>query len=186
MVEDNLPQNLPVEIQAHIKVKKYIDARKLNSPEDIDLFNKILLFAMPKVPLKKFPRNQEPEELHLNNRRFRPPPLYYRVYKYDKWIGQNPPKQDAGHQEIAGARNPEGLNPQAVKPVDRANIEVDPDDPEYSDEEEIRGFYDFISDDDDNNGNNNDDDDDGDIDDDDDDDDGPTAVVVEAAVHANF
>ena len=184
MVEDNLPQNLPVEIQAHIKAKKYIDARKLNSPEDIDLFNKILLFAMPKVPLKKFPRNQEPEELHLNNRRFRPPPLYYRVYRYDKWIGQNPPKQDAAHQEPAGERNPEGLNPQAaadvkpVRPVDRANIEIDPDDPEYSDEEEIQGFYDFISDDDDNNGN--------DDDNDDDDDDGPTAVVVKAAVHANF
>ena len=189
-MEDNLPQNLPVEIQAHIKAKKYIDARKLNSPEDIDLFNKILLFAMPKVPLRKFSGNEEPEELHLNNRRFRPPRLYYRVSKYDKWTGQNQPKQDATHQELASARNPEGLNPQAaadvkpVRPVDRANIEIDPDDPGYSDEEEIQGFYDFISDDDDyNDYNGNHDDDD---DDDDDDGSGPRAVVVEAALHANF
>ena len=80
------------------------------------------------------------------------------------------------HDQI---RNAERLNSDAVKNVNRANIEVDPEDPGYFDDDEVNGFHDWDSSDD--NG-----------DDDDDDDDssdganaGPMTVVVEAAVHAD-
>ena len=53
-----LPMNLPKVVQAHLKAKLYIDARKLEKPEEIEMFQKRLLFAMPKVPLNKLPRVQ--------------------------------------------------------------------------------------------------------------------------------
>ena len=56
VVEDNLPKILPREIYAHIKAKKYIDATKLDTPKDIDVFNKRLLFAMPKKPPQRIPQ----------------------------------------------------------------------------------------------------------------------------------
>ena len=188
VLEDNLPKILPREIYAHIKAKKYIDARKLDTPKDIDIFNKRLLFAMPKKPLKELPRDNEPEELNLNNRKFRPPPLYYRVHKYNKWKEQNVAKEDVAADKPAGARNLERLNAQAVagvkaaRPIKRANIEIDPDDPEYHDDDKISGFDDIISDGDggdyhDNVFHDYDDDDDNDT---------PTAVVVEAVVHARY
>ena len=70
LIEDNIPDNLPPEIQAHIKAKKYIDARKLKEAKDIDLFQKRLLFAMPKVPLKKISKHNVPQELNVNDWRF--------------------------------------------------------------------------------------------------------------------
>ena len=147
---------------------------------------------MPKRPLRELPRDDEPEELNLNNRKFRPPPLYYRVHKYNEWREQNVPKVDVAVGEPAGARNQEGLNAQAagdVKParkVERANIEIDPDDPEYYDDDKIRGFDDIISDEDGDDNHDNLYHDDGDDDDDSDDNDAPTAVVVEATVHAQY
>ena len=177
VVEDNLPKLLPREIYAHIKAKKYIDARKQDTPKDIDMFNKRLLFAMPKKPLKEFPRDNEPEELNLNNRKFRPPPLYYRVHKYNKWKEQNVPKVDVAVEVPAGA---EGVKPAGL--VKRANIEIDPDDLDYYDDDKIRGFDDIINDED------GDDYHDNDYHDDDDsnDNDAPRAVVVDADVYAHY
>ena len=154
--------------------KMYIDARKLKEPKDIDLFQKKLLFAMPKIPLKKIPKHKEPQELNLNNWRFQLPPLYNRVYQYDKWNAQNETNKEQ-HDQV---RNAERLNPDAVKNVNRANIEVDPEHPEYFDDE-VNGFHDWNSDD------NGDDDDDDDDDSSDGANAGPTTVVVEAAVHAD-
>ena len=148
---------------------------------------------MPKVPLKKLQKDKEPEELILGNWRFKAPPLFYRVYKYDNWkarTGQN--KED--HDQV---RNPENLHQQAAaganfgKPDNIENIEPDP---EYSDDEdEYLSLYDWNSSDeyDDYNDDNGDGDDtgvDGGGSDDDSvgDDGNPRVVVVEAAVHAHF
>ena len=161
-------------IQAYIMAKMYIDARKLKEPKDIDLFQKKLFFAMPKIPLKKIPKHNEPQELNLNNWRFQLPPLYNRVHKYDKWNAKNETNKEQ-HDQV---RNAERLNPDAIKNVNRANIEVDPEHPEYFDDDELNGFHDWNSSDDN-----------GDDDDDDDSSDGanagPTTVVVEAAVHVD-
>ena len=145
---------------------------------------------MPKVPLKKLQNDKEPEELILGNWRFKAPPLFYRVYKYDNWkawTGQN--KED--HDQV---RNPEELHQQAAagtnfqKPDNTDNIEADP---EYSDDEdEYLSLYDWNSSDDYNYYNTDGDDigvgvggsDDDSVGDDGD----PRVVVVEAAVHAHF
>ena len=116
----------------------YIDARKLKEPKDIDLFQKKLFFAMPKIPLKKIPKHNEPQELNLNNWRFQLPPLYNRVYQYDKWNAKNKTNKEQ-HDQV---RNAERLNPDTVKNVNRANIEVDPEHPEYFDDDEVNGFHD--------------------------------------------
>ena len=127
---------------------------------------------MPKIPLKKFPKYNKPQELNLNNWRFQIPPLYNRVHKYDKWNAKNEINKEQ-HDQV---RNAERLNPDVVKNVKRANIEVDPEDPKYSEDDEVNGFHYWDSSDD----NGGDDDDSGD---------GanacPTTVVVEAVVHAD-
>ena len=159
LIEDNIPDNLPPQIQAHIKAKMYIDARKLKEAKDIDLFQKRLLFVMPKVPLKKFSKHNVTQELNINDWRSKLPPLYNRVYKYNEWKAKN-------------ESNKEKHN----KKVNMAIIEVDPEDPEYlnDDDDDFNGVHHRESSDDN----------------DDNDCDGanvsPTAVVVEAAVHANF
>ena len=61
--------------------------------------------------------------------------------------------------------------------VKRANIEIDPDDPGYYDDDKIRGFDDIINDED---GNDYHDDDDNN------DNDSPRAVVVDVDVHAHY
>ena len=134
LLEDNLPVNLPAEIQAHMKTKRYIDARNLKQAKDIGLFQKKLLFAMPKVPLKNMKKEKEPEELHLNNWRFKPPPLFYRIYKYNAWNTKTAPNKQQ-HDQVRNQDGAAGIK-RAVK---RANIEVDPEDPEYFDENEYNG-----------------------------------------------
>ena len=78
------------------------------------------------------------------------PPLYNRVHQYDKWYAKNETNDQV--------KNPEDLNPQAAaganlaKQGNRANIEVDPEDPEYlNDDDEFNGFHHRDSSDDDDN-----------------------------------
>ena len=160
LLEDVLPMNLPKVVQARLKAKLYIDARKLEKPEEIEMFQKRLLFAMPKVPLNKLPRVQN-NGLRLKNNRFKLPPLYQRVYKYDKWNRAN---EAAGvPKQRAAEVGPNAANQEGKPVVKRANIEVDPEDPDYSDisNDQVNIYMDDSSDDDagqdDNNGSDDDD-----------------------------
>ena len=155
LLEDVLPMNLPEVVQARLKAKLYIDARKLENPDEIETFQKRLLFAMPKVPLKKLPRVQN-NGLRLKENRFQLPPLYQRVYKYDRWN-----KVDKAEQRAAEG-GPNAADQEGKPVVKRANIEVDPEDPEYNDipNDQVKIFIDDSSDDGDGNQNKNNDSDD--------------------------
>ena len=160
VLEDVLPMNLPKVVQARLKAKLYIDARKLEKPKEIEMFQKRLLFAMPKVPLNKCSRVQN-NGLRLKGNRVKLPPLYQRVYKYDKWNRANAaagvPKQRAA--EVG----PNTANQEGKPVVKRANIEVDPEDPDYDiSNDQVNIYMDDSSDDDggykDNNNGSDDDD----------------------------
>ena len=142
LLEDVLPMNLPEVVQARLKAKLYIDARKLEKPDEIEMFQKRLLFAMPKVPLNKLPRVQN-NGLRLKGNRFQLPPLYQRVYKYDRWN-----KVDEAAKRAAEV-GPNAADQEGKPVVKRANIEVDPEDPEYNDipNDQVKIFIDDSSDD---------------------------------------
>ena len=156
LLEDVLPINLPKVIQARLKAKLFIDARKLEKPKEIEMFQKRLLFSMPKVPLNKLLGVQN-NAIRLKENRFQVPPLYQRVHRYDKWN-----KVDEAEQKTAQV-GPNVPHQEGKPVVKRANIEVDPEDPEYNDitNDQVNIFIDDSSDDDggnqdDNNGSDDD------------------------------
>ena len=113
--------NLPKVVQARLKAKLYIDARKLENPEDFDMFHNQLLFAMPKVPLSKIPRAKN-NDLELEANKLKIPPLYHRVYTYTERNNRDEPaiapeKKAAKSHPKAAKSNPKAAkaNPKAAK-----------------------------------------------------------------------
>ena len=59
-------EDFPEEIQAHVKAKRYIDARKTESEKGMKVFRTKLLYAMPKKPLTDYPRADNVELRAMN------------------------------------------------------------------------------------------------------------------------
>ena len=65
-LQDISLKDFPEEIQAHVKAKRYIDARKTESEKDMKVFRTKLLYAMPKIPLGEYSRADNMELRAMN------------------------------------------------------------------------------------------------------------------------
>ena len=78
MVDDIPVNNLPDEMQKYVKTHTYIDATKLNTREDWELFRKKLRYVMPQNPIKNYVVDMNDEY----NPDF--PPLFNRMFTYNE------------------------------------------------------------------------------------------------------
>ena len=95
MVDDIQLEDLPDALRSFIKTRTYIDAINLNTQKDIDLFRNKLRYAMPKVPLKKIPK----EEANPEDRNDAFHPLFNRLNCYKKY-NQRMARMNARQEEM--------------------------------------------------------------------------------------
>ena len=74
LIDDINTEELPDEMQVYIKAEQFIDARRMENQREIDLVRNKLLYAMPRVPIRRL----QPE--HFQRMRF--PPLFHRLHNY--------------------------------------------------------------------------------------------------------
>ena len=99
-------ENIPVEIQVQVKSKKFTDARQLEREKHIKELKAKLLHAMPMVPLKVYPRN---DNMELRHRTL--PPLFNKIYTYDEHNRKNKKDQDQVVQNL--------LNENVIEEIDQ-------------------------------------------------------------------
>ena len=80
MVDDILVNDLPDEMQKYVKTHTYIDATKLNNDKEVDLFNKKLLYVIPKKPIREF-NTERNDDYNYNV-----PPLFNRIFRYRNFM----------------------------------------------------------------------------------------------------
>ena len=85
LVDDIDVNQLPDEMQVYVKAKQFIDARNIQTVKDIEKVRKRLLFAMPRIPIRKLQADRLKEMNFI--------PLFHRLNKYDVYNEEHEPGQ---------------------------------------------------------------------------------------------
>ena len=80
MVDDIPVKDLPDEMQKYVKTHTYIDATKLNTRQDWELFRQKLRYVMPQNPIKNYVVDMN-DEYNLDV-----PPLFNRMFSYNEQL----------------------------------------------------------------------------------------------------